>query len=756
MKRILMPGLCLLMASVFSVSVFSQNIAITDDDGYSAHTSAMLDVKSVSKGMLVPRLSTDQRTAIISPAEGLLVFDTDLGIFFFHNGTDWISLTSSTNSLWSKTGTNVHLVTATDRVGVGTGSPLGKLEVKGDVDISSSDPLFEVINSVGDTVFAVYSQGVRIYVADDPLVKAAGTRSGFAVGGFSLSKGTITNEYLRVTPDSVRVYIEKETKGTNRGGFAVGGFSLSKTTPDNLLFVDNDSTRVWTSTTGGFEISDHTSGSDNYLNLTPDNYFIGHESGQKVLSGTHNSFIGYMAGFSNTHGDNNIFLGYQAGFSNTGSFSYTNAENNIFIGNRSGYNNTGGDYDNEGSSNIFIGYESGFSNTEGYKNIFIGNHSGYSNLGSQYGYNNVFIGDEAGTNNTEGVNNVFIGTRAGYSNTGLGSAQGGNNIFIGTEAGKDNVSGNYNVYAGFMSGENNVSGSNNVFLGDYTGRMSASGGANTYIGSAAGYNASGGHNTFIGSYAGCADPTSYDLNYNTLLGDGSGGSIITGQYNVILGSSAGYYIDEGNNNVFIGHEAGMGFGGGPNNPGSGNIFIGYRAGFYETGDNKLYIDNSDGSSPLIWGDLAANTIVVNGNSFHNYNSRTFFVNGPAGGTDAWFNDSDERLKKNITTLPDALERVQKLRGVRFEWKNPESGKSAQMGFIAQEAEKIIPEVVCNEGGKYSMQYAPVTALLVEAVKEQQKMIDELKKDNSELKKDNFYLKSEIDNIKVLIQSTAKK
>ncbi|MFN8209276.1 MAG: tail fiber domain-containing protein, partial [Bacteroidales bacterium] len=57
----------------------------------------------------------------------------------------------------------------------------------------------------------------------------------------------------------------------------------------------------------------------------------------------------------------------------------------------------------------------------------------------------------------------------------------------------------------------------------------------------------------------------------------------------------------------------------------------------------------------------------------------------------------------------------------------------QVGFIAQEVEKVLPEVVDNSQGHYSMQYAPVTALLVEALKEQQKMIEELKAEVEKLK-----------------------
>ncbi|MBU0763478.1 MAG: hypothetical protein KJ607_01445, partial [Bacteroidetes bacterium] len=193
MKRLILPALTTVLF-LCSFLTTAQNIAITDDDGYVANTSAMLDVKSTTKGMLIPRVTTVQRTSISAPAEGLLVFDTDHGNFYFHNGSDWISLSSGTNSLWSKTGDNVFLSTGTDHVGVGTSSPIGKLGVKGDVPVASDQPLFEVVNSNGDTVFAVYSQGVRIKVLDDA-AKASGSKAGFAVGGFSLSKNP-TNDYL--------------------------------------------------------------------------------------------------------------------------------------------------------------------------------------------------------------------------------------------------------------------------------------------------------------------------------------------------------------------------------------------------------------------------------------------------------------------------------------------------------------------------------------------------------------------------------
>ncbi len=115
-------------------------------------------------------------------------------------------------------------------------------------------------------------------------------------------------------------------------------------------------------------------------------------------------------------------------------------------------------------------------------------------------------------------------------------------------------------------------------------------------------------------------------------------------------------------------------------------------------------------------------------------NRQLSVNGDAGGTEAWYTDSDERLKKNVTTIENALEKVQNLRGVSFEWKDTENHpEGKQIGFIAQESKDIVPEVIDKKGEYYSMQYAPLTALLVEAVKEMKTELDDLKAENETLK-----------------------
>ncbi len=95
--------------------------------------------------------------------------------------------------------------------------------------------------------------------------------------------------------------------------------------------------------------------------------------------------------------------------------------------------------------------------------------------------------------------------------------------------------------------------------------------------------------------------------------------------------------------------------------------------------------------------------------------------------------SDIRLKENIHTLKGGLEKVLQLRGVSFTWINhPEYGQ--RIGFIAQEMEEILPELVfTNEVDGYKgINYAEVTAVLTEAIKEQQAEIDRLHQENLNL------------------------
>ena len=96
-----------------------------------------------------------------------------------------------------------------------------------------------------------------------------------------------------------------------------------------------------------------------------------------------------------------------------------------------------------------------------------------------------------------------------------------------------------------------------------------------------------------------------------------------------------------------------------------------------------------------------------------------------------FFSSDRRLKKNIENIPDAVEKVQQINGVSYSWKDKEIDgyfkREKEIGVIAQDVEKVLPEIVATRDDGYkAVRYDRLVALLIEAVKEQQEQIDELK------------------------------
>lgn len=215
----------------------------------------------------------------------------------------------------------------------------------------------------------------------------------------------------------------------------------------------------------------------------------------------------------------------------------------------------GDEYSDFSPLNIFMGLNAGSSVGPGKYNVMIGNYAGNGTIGvieqewTYYGWSNTFLGESAGRYATNSTHNVYIGKSSGANST-----NGGDNTFVGTNTGQ------------------NINGSCNTFIG------SGSSGNSTGTGS---------NNTYMGYLAGA---------YTT-----------TGSYNLMLGDRAGYNIRAGSSNVSLGYRAGY-----SNQAGVGNVLIGYEAGFNELGSNKLYIDNSNVATPLIYGDFSTNALTING------------------------------------------------------------------------------------------------------------------------------------------------
>jgi len=119
---------------------------------------------------------------------------------------------------------------------------------------------------------------------------------------------------------------------------------------------------------------------------------------------------------------------------------------------------------------------------------------------------------------------------------------------------------------------------------------------------------------------------------------------------------------------------------------------------------QFYVDNTSLALTLAANDVATFTSDVNATNFNS--------------------TSDANLKTNVETLTGSLDAVKSLRGVSFDWL--ENGGS-EIGVIAQEVEDVLPDVVnTNEDGIKSVKYGNMVAVLIEAMKEQQAQIDELK------------------------------
>ncbi len=353
------------------------------------------------------------------------------------------------------------------------------------------------------------------------------------------------------------------------------------------------------------------------------NAALGYEALYTNSGGEFNTAIGFHTLYSNTYGESNTATGHQALFHNIeGSY-------NIAFGQSALVNNTSGGY------NTAAGSDASGSNTSGSHNTTFGYRANYNNL---TGSDNTILGYQAG-DGSSGVSisgNIFLGYQAGYNEAGdnklyiensnsstpliygefdndIVKINGnlevtGSFIGIGIDDLSDGKSDGSSVFLGASAGTNNDGTDNsNTAIGSNAMYSNTIGVSSTAIGySALHYSTESNYNTACGAMSLFANSIG---EYNTALGFQASNNNTTGDQNISIGTYANLYNQTGSYNTIIGTYAGAGT---ALHNKSGNVFLGYSAGFNETGDNKLYIENSSSSNPLIYGEFDNDILAVNG------------------------------------------------------------------------------------------------------------------------------------------------
>lgn len=423
----------------------------------SPDTSTILDVVSNNKGILIPRLTSTQRIAISSPANGLMLFDTTTNSFWYYKQTQWVEIETSQEAtladLDSDTKIDVEKTTDEDVI---------HFDIKGTEQWTMTKNRLEAINS-GESVFIGLGTGTNDDLSNNQNV-FIGNNAGLA-----------------------------NTSG-NKNTFIGYEAGTSNTTAFENTFIGHQAGKA--TTTG---IRNTFIGKDAGLNTTTGygNVFVGIDSGDTNTTGFWNTFMGINSGISNSSGNQNVFIGGNSGFTNTTGYW------NTFMGFGAGKDNT------TAHSNTFIGLQSGEKTTTGNSNTFVGLNSGRFNTTGVW---NTFMGVHAGMKNTTAHSNTAIGFQAGENTT-----TGNNNTSIGLNSARFNTTGRENTVLGAYAGEDNTTGIRNTFIGKNAGQKNELGGSNAYLGYQSGINNEGSNNVFIGAFAGAAET----ITSNTLFIDNS-------------------------------------------------------------------------------------------------------------------------------------------------------------------------------------------------------------------------------------------
>jgi hypothetical protein len=380
-------------------------------------------------------------------------------------------------------------------------------------------------------------------------------------------------------------------------------------------------------------------------------------------SGNHaNSAFGAFALLDNTTGSSNTAAGASALASNTTGGENTATGVEALLDNTTGEDNTAA-----GASALF-------GNTTGGGNTAAG---AFALFGNTTGNSNTAAGAFALDSNTTGEDNTAAGASALFGNT-----TGSDNTAAGASALASNTTGGENTATGVEALLSNTTGGGNTAAGTFTLDSNTTGSNNTAAGAAAlASNTTGSSNTAAGAFALAGNTTGGD---NTAAGTGALKSNTTGGSNIGIGANAGANLTTGDNNIDIGN-AGVA-------AEAGTIRIGTQG--TQTG---TFIAGIFGTPKI----KKACQVVVE----------------PTGLVGCV--KSSARYKRDIRDMGNASDKLMKLRPVTFRYKADSTG-TEQYGLIAEEVEKVYPELVIDgaDGKAETVAYQVLPAMLLNEVQKQ--------------------------------------
>jgi len=389
-----------------------------------ADNSALLDISSDNKGVLIPRMTVTERNAIASPATGLIIYQTNSDPGFYYNAG------TTTTPQWTKVGGtdywgisgNAGTVAGTNFIGTTDNVPI-YFKVNNTNSGSIVPALFNT--SFGYNALPNPSQGSNTAFGQNALNGNTTEARNTSVGSESMQNNTIGYENIAIGTYSL---LSNQASSTN---ISIGNYALYMQSYDP-----------------GYSWPSHNIalGSEALLLNQP----------MSISNGSKNIAIGSYALRNNGTGYHNTAMGFNALYNNASGWA------NVAVGNYS----QNGSFD--GSSNTSTGYNSLVINTRGSRNTALGVNA----LALQnYTPGTTFNSD-----------NVAVGLSALYNNQPTSTSNGINNTAVGTFALLNNTIGYSNTAAGFQSAYNTNTGFFNTSMGAYSMVTNASGSWNTAVG----------------------------------------------------------------------------------------------------------------------------------------------------------------------------------------------------------------------------------------------------------------------------------